>query len=142
MERTLKLAGGALNQTPLDWETNLRNIKTAIGIAKENGVEILLLPELCITGYGCEDMFLSPWVWEKSVEKLLEVEEWTEGITVALGLPLMHEKMLRNTACLISDRRILGFWAKQFMALDGVHYEPRWFHPWTPGEVSEVEIAG
>ena len=142
MPKTLKLAGGALNQTPLDWEVNLRNIKNAIEVAKQNKVEILLLPELCITGYGCEDMFLSSWVWEKSVEKLLEIVEWTEGITVAVGLPLMHENKLRNTACLITDKKILGFWAKQFMALDGLHYEPRWFHPWPPGEVSEVEIEG
>ncbi|RYZ96041.1 MAG: NAD+ synthetase, partial [Moraxellaceae bacterium] len=142
MQRTLKLAGGALNQTPLDWEINLRNIKSAIDISKEKGVEILLLPELCITGYGCEDMFLSPWVWEKSVEKLLEVVDWTDGITVALGLPLMHGNMLRNTACLISNKKILGFWAKQFMALDGIHYEPRWFHPWPAGEVGEIEIGG
>lgn len=69
----MKIAGATLNQTPLDWSNNLTNIKNAISEAKEEKVDILCLPELCITGYGCEDMFLYPWVAEKALEELIKL---------------------------------------------------------------------
>ena len=58
--KLVKVAAATLNQTPLDWERNKKNILDAISEARSDGVGILCLPELCITGYGCEDMFLSP----------------------------------------------------------------------------------
>ncbi len=57
MKKILKIAGAALNQTPLDWENNLDNIRTAIQEAKSLKADLLLLPELCLTGYNCEDLF-------------------------------------------------------------------------------------
>ncbi|MDW8460620.1 MAG: nitrilase-related carbon-nitrogen hydrolase, partial [Cytophagales bacterium] len=45
----LHIAGAALNQTPLDWDNNLKNILAAIEEAKKRNVDILCLPELCIT---------------------------------------------------------------------------------------------
>ncbi|OKL39389.1 NAD(+) synthase [Pontibacter flavimaris] len=143
MEETrLRLAAAALNQTPMDWEGNLQHIRTAIAEAKQNNTHILLLPELCITGYGCEDLFLSPWVAEEAFGKLLEVKEWCDGITVAVGLPIFLNKQVYNTACVIKNREIVGFTAKQFLANDGVHYEPRWFTPWPANEVQEFEMQG
>ena len=53
----IKLAGSCLNQTPLDFRGNTRNILSAIEEAKEEGVQILCLPELSISGYGCVDAF-------------------------------------------------------------------------------------
>ena len=55
----LKIGAAVLNQTPLDWQRNQRNIAQAIAAARDEGVGILCLPELCITGYGCEDAFHS-----------------------------------------------------------------------------------
>ena len=60
--KLIKVATAALNQTPLDWEGNFENIVAAIGMARESGATVLCLPELCITGYGCEDAFHSPGV--------------------------------------------------------------------------------
>lgn len=57
--RLLKIAAGVLNQTPLDWLGNRENILAAIASAKSEQVGVLCLPELCITGYGCEDAFHS-----------------------------------------------------------------------------------
>jgi len=95
MEETrLTLAGAALNQTPIDWDGNLQNIQDAITEAIANKVDILLLPELCITGYGCEDLFLSPWLAEEAFEKLLQVKEWCDNITVAVGLPVVVDGMV------------------------------------------------
>ncbi|MCZ8134370.1 MAG: NAD+ synthetase, partial [Algoriphagus sp.] len=57
----LKIAGATINQTPLDWTGNLDRIIQAINHAKTEKVELLCFPELSITGYGAEDLFLSYW---------------------------------------------------------------------------------
>lgn len=142
MSRKLKLAGACLNQTPIDWENNLGNIRSAIEAAKKEGVDILCLPELCITGYGCEDLFLSQWLPETAIEKLLEIIPYSKGIAVTVGLPVRFERHIYNTTCLLADGEIKGFYAKQKLANSGVHYEPRWFTPWPVGEVSQISIGG
>ncbi|KAA9333586.1 nitrilase-related carbon-nitrogen hydrolase [Adhaeribacter soli] len=137
------LAAAALNQTPIDWENNLANIKNAIELARKSKAELLLLPELCITGYGCEDLFLSNWLPEEAFEKLLIIQEWCEDITVAVGLPIrFRDHVVYNTACVIRNKEILGFTAKQFLANDGLHYEPRWFTSWPAGQETTLERSG
>jgi NAD+ synthase (glutamine-hydrolysing) len=54
-------------------------------------------------------------------------------------LPVYHEKALYNAAALLADGKIVGFVAKQFLAADGIHYEPRWFKRWPAGEVDVLE---
>lgn len=125
-----KIAGAALNQTPIDWDNNFYNIYEAIRQAKEEGVKILLLPELCITGYGCEDLFLSDWIYDKALEMLAQILTLTQDICVSVGLPVKIDGINYNTSCLVYNQKILGFTAKQFLANDGVHYEHRWFKPW------------
>jgi len=142
MQTTLKIAGAALNQTPIDWANNLQNIQDAIRLAQAQEVAILCLPELCITGYGCEDLFLSPWLPEFAFEKLLEVKDWCENITVCVGVPLRVFGQVFNTACVIKNKEIIGFTAKQFLANDGVHYEPRWFTSWPANEIRNFEMLG
>jgi NAD+ synthase (glutamine-hydrolysing) len=126
----LRIGGAALNQTPIDWENNQRNIVQTIDLARNDSVAILCLPELCLTGYGCEDLFLHHWVAEKAWEQLFLILPQTNDIAVCIGLPVWHEHRLYNCACFIEDGKILGFSAKQFLANEGVHYEPRWFTPW------------
>ncbi len=138
--RQLTLAGACLNQTPIDWANNLRNIASAIDEAKSEGVDILCLPELCITGYGCEDLFLSQWLPETALEKLREIVPLSNGIAVTVGLPIRFEGQIYNTTCLLDDGKILGFYAKQKLANDGVHYEPRWFTPWKSRRIEQLEI--
>jgi NAD+ synthase (glutamine-hydrolysing) len=142
MTDKLKIAGAALNQTPLDWANNLGNIREAIDQAQGQQVALLCLPELSITGYGCEDLFLSPWVSEVAFEKLLEIKEWCAGLTVCVGLPVWVFGQIFNTTCVIRDKQILGFTAKQFLANDGIHYEPRWFSSWPANEVRTFERGG
>ncbi|MBJ6118732.1 NAD(+) synthase [Pontibacter sp. BT310] len=141
-ETRLTLAGAALNQTPLDWDNNLQNIKDAITEAITHNVDILLLPELCITGYGCEDLFLSPWLGEEAFQKLLQVKEWCTDITVCVGVHIWIGTQVYNTACVIKNKEIIGFTAKQFLAKDGIHYEPRWFTEWPANQVGEFELFG
>ena len=138
----LTVAGATLNQTPIDWANNVAHIHEAIQQAREQRVDILCLPELCVTGYGCEDMFLSDWIYEKVEELLPELVEACQAITVAIGVPVRYRHKNYNTACLIHNRRILGFTAKQYLANNGVHYEPRWFTPWPAHETATLEMNG
>lgn len=140
--KLIKAAAAALNQTPLAWEENLRHILDTIAAGREQQVTLLCLPELCITGYGCEDAFQSPGVQATAQQILLEILPHTHGMIVSAGLPVLHGGGLFNTAALIADGELLGLVAKQNLPRDGIHYEPRWFRPWPSQRVSETEIGG
>lgn len=138
----INVAAVALNQTPLDWPGNASNIRNAIVAAREQGASIVCLPELSITGYGCEDAFLSPDVGRRAQQVLRELTPHTAGLIVSVGLPVMHAGALYNCAALIANQSVVGFVAKNHLAGDGIHYEPRWFKPWPLGRTSEVTIDG
>jgi len=128
--KRLLVAGAALNQTPMDWAGNFQRIREAIQRAQEQHVQILCLPELCITGYGCEDMFFAPDVQARAMRMLYQLLPDTRGLVVSFGLPVAYQNRIFNCACLVVDGKIVGFTAKRFLAGEGVHYEPRWFTPW------------
>ena len=138
----MQLAGATLNQTPLDWDNNTHNILEALQQAKAQGVNLLCLPELCITGYGCEDMFLAPWVADKAWQQLQEITLHTDGIAVAVGLPVWYQQQLYNCVAMVSQQQILGFQAKQKLPNYGVHYEQRWFTPWQPNQQATLVVQG
>ena len=102
----------------------------------------MCLPELCISGYGCEDAFGSAGVASTSMEMLAEIVPETKGMVVAVGLPLLHNRAMFDAACLAVDGKIAGFVAKQVLAGEGLHYEPRWFKPWPAGAQDTVVIDG
>ena len=139
--QVVKLGAAVLNQTPLDWEGNKKRILGAIEMAKDEKVSILCLPELCITGYGCEDLFHSPGFQKMAWDVLFELLPQTKGIVVSLGLPVFYCNALFNSACLVVDGRVLGFVAKRYLASDGIHYEPRWFKPWPEDLWAEISIG-
>lgn len=140
--KVVKVAAGVLNQTPMDWEKNKQNIINAINSAKEQNATILVLPEMCITGYGCEDEFLSYGLHETAIEILEEIIPYSEGIIVSLGLPILYQNAVFNCAVLLINGEIAGFVAKRYLAGDGLHYEPRWFKPWPNGVASKINIKG
>lgn len=140
--RVVKVAAGALNQTPLDWKNNKANIVNCIDEARAMDVSILCLPELCITSYGCEDSFYSPYVMEQAQETLLELKNHTEDMVVCIGLPIFYQNKIYNAACIIADRNIIGFTCKQHLPNYGVFYEDRWFHRWPAGQQAEISIDG
>lgn len=138
----LKIGGASLNQIPMDWDNNIGNILAAIEKAKRQDIKLLCLPELSITGYGCEDMFLSTWLPNKALEKLSEIIPFTEGISITIGLPLIFEDKLYNSVCYIRNKEAIAFYAKQKLANDGVHYEPRWFTPWPTEKQVTLDFMG
>ena len=77
--KLIKVGAAILNQIPLGWEHNRRNILGAIDEARRSGVTLLCLPELCVTGQGCEDAFQSPALQRTALEVLLEIVPATEG---------------------------------------------------------------
>ena len=137
--RLVKLGVACVNQTPLAWDTNFAHLREAIEQARAKGVSLLCLPELAITGYGCEDTFFMAGLQDTAFAQLDALAALTKGIAVAVGLPLYHEKALYDAAALLADGEIVGFVGKQFLAGDGIHYEPRWFKPWPAGEVDVLE---
>ncbi|MCA9263694.1 MAG: NAD(+) synthase [Planctomycetales bacterium] len=139
---TIKVAAGVVNQTPLAWDQNTANILRAVREAKDRAVSILCLPELCITGYGCEDAFHAPDVAQLAAEVLAEVTPASAGLIVSVGLPVLYQGGLFNAAALLVDGQLAGLVGKQNLAGEGLHYEPRWFKEWPNNRAVEIEIAG
>ncbi len=138
----IKVATASLNQTPLDWAGNQARIEAAIREAKAQEVSLLVLPELCTTGYGCEDAFLGPDVANRAWAMLMAVVPQTAEMVVSVGMPVRRRGGLYNTACIVADGRIAGFAAKEHLAGEGLHYEPRWFKSWPNHQVVELERDG
>ncbi len=136
----IKVGAGVLNQTPLDWLGNQRRIIEVIQAAKAQKISVLCLPELCISGYGCEDMFLAPATWAQSQRTLLELLPHTQDIIVAVGLPLAYQNRVYDVAALLVNGNLAGFVAKRFLAGDGIHYEPRWFQAWQENQQVMVDL--
>lgn len=135
--RRLTVGSASLNQTPLDWEGNTRRIMEAIAAARSHGVRFLCLPELAITGYGCEDLFLSPFVAERSLEQLTLIATATADMVVVVGTPLASPQGVWNTACTLVNGELAGIVPKQKLAADGLHYEFRWFKAWSFGAITK-----
>ncbi|WP_411844894.1 NAD(+) synthase [Roseibacillus persicicus] len=140
--RTLHLAAASLNQTPLDWDGNEERIRVAIADAKKQHATLICLPELAITGYGCEDQFLAPDTADRALASLRNLIPLSDGIAFAVGLPLRYQNRLFNVVALVANGELVGFYAKQNLAGDGLHYEPRWFSPWPEGMQETVTLEG
>ncbi|MDB6110231.1 MAG: synthetase [Pedosphaera sp.] len=131
--KLIHVAAAVLNQTPLDWKHNRLNVRQAIRAARERGGGALCLPELCLTGYGCEDAFHAVNTHQRAWRALEDLLPETRGMVVSFGLPVLHKNGLFNCAALAVDGHLVGLVAKRFLAGDGIHYEPRWFKPWPAG---------
>lgn len=138
----VKVAAAVLNQTPLDWSHNRDNIIATLEDARAEGATIVCLPEMCITGYGCEDAFHSPNTHDMAWRVLQQILPYTAGMVVCAGLPVVYNNGLYNAVCLMADTKIAGFVAKQYLAGDGIHYEPRWFKAWPADKQSSIRIWG
>ena len=99
--RKLHIAGATVNQTPLDWTGNLDHIIEAIREAKRRKIDLLCFPELSITAYGCEDLFLSKWLPEKAIELIPKIADECQGIVATVGLPIVINNETFNCVCVI-----------------------------------------
>jgi len=111
--RLIKVAAAVLNTTPLAWEANRTAIVEAIHEARRQQVSILCLPELCITGYGCEDAFLSNGTQAMAQKLLLELLPETTGmgrlVRAAVPAPAPCPALLTCHECHFGQREPGGF---------------------------------
>lgn len=136
----IQIAAAAVNQTALDIEGNVNRIKAAIRMAIDRDCKLLCLPELCVTGYGCEDVFLSSGFRADTLNAVADLVEDVPELVVAVGFPLEFEGEIYNACALLANREILGIVPKQNLARDGLHYEPRWFRAWQAGRVESFQF--
>src|ERR1035437_8679386 len=106
--KIIKVGTATVNQTPMDWEGNVARIVKAVKSAKREGVSVLCLPEMAITGYGCEDMFFSIDLQRRAWKSLKEIEKECSQIQVIVGLPVACNGALYNCGAFISNKEIKG----------------------------------
>lgn len=140
--KMIHVGAAVINQIPLAWEHNKRNIIAAIEDARHREISLLCFPELCVPGYGCEDAFYSLHTINRSWELLDEIIPHTRGMIVSVGVPTLYNNGLFNTAALIVDGELKGLVAKKYLAGDGIYYEPRWFRAWPQGVQGTIEHHG
>ncbi|MCY9878472.1 NAD(+) synthase [Vibrio natriegens] len=139
--KKLRISSCSLNQTPMDWSGNLHNIQKAIKIAHQAGAELLITPELCISGYGCEDFFHSPHVSERALKSVSDLtQSIPNSMAVSVGLPVMINNRVYNGVALVTHEGIQGISLKRNLAANGLHYEQRWFTPWTRDKNATVVL--
>ncbi|AIQ42670.1 NAD(+) synthase [Paenibacillus sp. FSL R5-0912] len=123
---------------------NSEQIIEVINNAAAQEVEYLVLPELCITGYTCADLFLQPKLLDAATEALLRITAATAEYTmiVIAGLPISIKSRLFNCAAVIQQGHILGIVVKTCIPGYSEFYEPRWFAGAEELEVAELRIGG
>ena len=126
-----------------DCEFNTEGIIGALQEAKRAGAKLLVLPELCITGYTCGDLFLQNVLTEAALTGLSRVREATVGrdTVVVFTLPFLKDNKLYNTAAVVQNGRILGLVPKTHLPNYSEFYEARHFVPGT-GRTEYLFIFG
>ena len=125
----IKVAAGTPGIRVADCAYNAKQIIALMKQAAAQGVKVLALPELCITGYTCGDLFLQDTLLdgaEKALETVLGTTRDLDMVT-AVGLPVRHENKLYNCAAIIHAGKILGLIPKTHIPNYGEFYEARWF---------------
>ena len=125
----IKVAAGTPNIRVADCEYNAGQIIELMKEAAEQGVKVLALPELCITGYTCGDLFLQDTLLRGAEDALARILDETRDLDMltALGLPVRHGNKLINCAAVIQEGKILGLVPKTHIPNYGEFYEGRWF---------------
>ena len=151
IEREGKLKDGyirAAAMTPkikvADCEYNIENIKLLMSEAHKKDTAIAVFPEMCITGYTCNDLFLHDRLLNAAIQGLVDIKKYSEttpGMISFVGLPYEMNGKLYNVVAGIMNGCILGMVPKMYLPNYGEFYERRQF---TPGfnECVYVDVDG
>jgi len=139
----LKVAAASLNQTALGWDENQKHIVEAIRNAKGDNVDVLCLPELCLSGYTCGCEFKGKKVSQEALHRLKGIATETDGILVTIGLPINLNGHVYNACAVLADKKILGIVPKISLERNNVYDETQSFEPWPEKDfLLNVEIDG
>ena len=118
---------------------NKERICELIRQAAEQGVKIMVFPELCITGYTCGDLFYQELLLREAKKALFEIAEMTRDLdaVVFVGLPVEHQAKLYNVAAALCGGKILGLVPKTHIPTYNEFYERRHF---AKGMETPVEV--
>ena len=112
-----------------DVKGNLKEIKEKILKAEKEKADIIVFPELSLTGYSCGDLFFQSALLNEALSALKELSDFTESVSSAVvaGLPLNIGNKLYNCGAVISKGKVLGFVPKTNTGSKGEKNEARWF---------------
>ncbi|QWT18185.1 NAD(+) synthase [Collinsella sp. zg1085] len=123
--------------------TNAEAIYTLVRKAADADVQVLVLPELCLVGYTCGDLFFDQRLLNSAEHALQELLAKTADIPVvySVGLPVAVGAHIYNVAAMCGEGRLWGLTAKLHLPNYREFYERRWFSP-APQQALSVHVAG
>ena len=116
-----------------DVKYNTEQIIKCIQKADSSASALVVLPELCITGYTCGDLFNQSVLLNSAKDALSQIAQNTKKLNIvsAVGLPVLHNSSIYNCAGIIHKGEILGLVPKTNLPNYREFYEKRWFTPHT-----------
>lgn len=137
----LRIVMAQINPLVGDIDGNADRVIEVIGEAVSgHGAELVVFPELVLTGYPPEDLLLRPSLAPRVERALQRILPTTQNVTVVLGLPRRHNGRLRNSAFVLRDGAVVAEYDKQILPNYQVFDEKRYFTPGT--DTCVVDIAG
>lgn len=128
-----------------DCKFNAQHTEAQIMIADGKGVQIVIFPELNLTGYSCGDLFSHQLLLEQAEMALMQVINNTRQLDIIsiVGLPVMVNSTLANCAVVFQRGKILGVVPKTYLPNYKEFYEQRWFaSSLTYKDISSVRLCG
>lgn len=112
-------------------QANAQAVIGCITQAAHEHAKVVVLPELCLTGYTCSDLFWQQKLLDEAEAALVEIAEATKEVDalVLVGLPLRVAGKLLNVAAVLSRGKVLGFVPKVNLPAYNEFYETRHFTP-------------
>ncbi len=140
----IKVAAAIPGVRVADVEYNVQQIESQIAQAEGKGAEVIVFPELSLTGYSCQDLFRQQLLLDKAEEGLLVLLDFTRklDIIVVVGLPVRIGSLLYNCAAVVQHGCLLGLVAKTYLPNYNEFYEKRWFASSTDLQPQEIYLAG
>ena len=126
---TFKAAVAQVNPTVGDLKGNADKIIDHIAMAISGEADLVIFPELVITGYPPKDLLLKPSFVRKNREELERIAEKTQGIAAIIGFVHEMDEVLHNAAALVSNGEIIGIQHKTHLPNYDVFDEQRYFKP-------------
>ena len=127
-----------------DVEYNVQQIESLIAQAEDRGVEVMVFPELCITGYSCQDLFKEQLLLDHAEDGVVKLLDFTRklNVIVIVGLPVVVNGLLYNCAAVLQGGQLLGIVPKVYLPNYGEFYEKRWFASAQDLNPTEIYFAG